>query len=1154
MNSKRMAKNKHRHKKANAAAATEKKKAGGRKIFSTVFQPEASSGLSLKSADKHLILEALDELYALRSAREGGTAGDAPAEGQGDTSRSKKKPKPRKKARKGVMKIIKAELVEDRKKGMLDKKNEERSKRVPSGANVRIRVGNLINSEVKMSSVKRTDNLKEIFKIAKATFKSKKCKIKKPTRAFLKISVSGNSSNYEELLRSDALCNEDCVVVSEGDAPDGFEAGSKESPSVKGGSASDVSESAASAGSAGVSRTERLRQSYRKTFNPNNNRRNRSSPYQESQYLTERSRSVAQVDSFRQMQHHRSNLPAAKFKEAFLEQLEKSQVIVVSGETGCGKTTQIPQFILENEVGKENGGQCNIVCTQPRRLSAIGVAERVASERGEKVGDVVGYQIRLETRVSHHTRIEFCTMGIFLRRLASDPLATGVSHIIIDEVHERETLSDFSLVILKDILSKRSDLKLVLMSATLNANLFSDYFNGCPTMHIPGRTFEVEKFGLEDILHKIKYRPLPQQMKNPNHQVHQFHLARRKPMTDAEKQKAAEKERAVKAYMNNYPQHIQQMVQRLDDVAINYDLIEKLVLHICNEVPRDEENPYGSILIFMPGIGEINRLCNLLEERVAKAGCRILPLHGSLTVPQQRIVFKHFQGVRKVICTTNIAETSITIDDVAFVIDTGRVKEIQYNESSQCQALVETWVSHANAMQRLGRAGRVRRGVCFQLFSFATWEQIMLPYQIPEIQRSSLEHVVLQIRLLQLGVPSEFLMKTIDPPRDSLVNVSVNKLQEIKALDQQQELTPLGLHLANLPVDAGLGKMLVYGTILGCIEPVLTIAAGLSTKSPFLNPLNCREKARDAKLGFSKADSDLLSIVNAYNQWFGIKHNKDRRKFCRDNFLSQTTLEMMKHLRRQFRNLLIGAGFLRKRDKARAGLDEDEPMTLWESGAELSPCNHNGKNLAVIRSVLVAGLYPNVISVQKSQKKNARYGYEFYSRSEKVCIHPSSVNYKCVFGKKRWMVYHQKQRTSELYVYDSSVVSSRALLLFGGPMNYNFDSMLITVGDKGISFKTSAETWKIMALLREEMDIVLEQRLDNPNSDSFKRSEDKVMSIILKLLASENSHGEDGYFITPDANLSGPSSSNSGGGFKYVQRSKKKGKKKEMSDLDFDRI
>ena len=233
------------------------------------------------------------------------------------------------------------------------------------------------------------------------------------------------------------------------------------------------------------------------------------------------------------------------------------------------------------------------------------------------------------------------------------------------------------------------------------------------------------------------------------------------------------------------------MIQRLDDVIINYDLIEKLVLHICNDMPRDDENPYGSILIFMPGIGEISKLCSLLEERCTKAGCRILPLHGSLTVAQQRLVFKHFQGLRKVICTTNIAETSITIDDVAFVIDTGRVKEIQYNESSQCQALVETWISHANAMQRLGRAGRVRRGVCFQLFSYATWEQIMLPYQIPEIQRSSLEHVVLQIRLLQLGVPSEFLMKTIDPPRKSLVNVSVNKLQEIKALDAQQELTLL---------------------------------------------------------------------------------------------------------------------------------------------------------------------------------------------------------------------------------------------------------------------------------------------------------------------------------------------------------------------------
>ena len=427
----------------------------------------------------------------------------------------------------------------------------------------------------------------------------------------------------------------------------------------------------------GISRTERLRQSYRKAFDPAKNRKNLSNPDEESQYLAERSRSVNKLDSFQQMQDFRSKLPAANFKEEFLEQLQKSQVIVVSGETGCGKTTQIPQFILENEVANDNGGKCKIICTQPRRLSAIGVAERVAFERGEKVGDIVGYQIRLETKASRHTRIEFCTMGIFLRRLASDPLATGVSHIIIDEVHERETLSDFSLVILKDILSKRTDLKLVLMSATLNATLFSDYFNGCPTMNIPGRTFEVEKIGLEDILHKIKYRPLPQHMKNRNHQMHQMHLVNRKTVTDGDKEKAMQKERTVKAYMKTYPLHIQQMIQRLDDVIINYDLIEKLVLHICNDMPRDDKNPYGSILIFMPGIGEISKLCSLLEERCTKAGCRILPLHGSLTVAQQRLVFKHFQGLRKVICTTNIAETSITIDDVAFVIDTGRVK--RYN-------------------------------------------------------------------------------------------------------------------------------------------------------------------------------------------------------------------------------------------------------------------------------------------------------------------------------------------------------------------------------------------------------------------------------------------------------------------------------------------
>ena len=1058
-----------------------------------------AASLALKSRDKNLILEALDELYDIRAVRAGGGGGVRVDEAVGEveeTAAGKKKPKPRKKARENVISKITAELKQDKKEDAKARKREERAREQPTGANVRIRIGNLVTSDLKLSLIKRSCTLDEVFKIAKAAFKSKKNKMKKPSRAFVKVGPT-----FEEVTRTDELCNDDVVFVSEGAVPDGF--GGDGAAVIFEPGRQKMGESEAPS-----SRVEKLRAAYQRAFGPGSSsagrrrqKHTRGNPEAETEYLQAKEIAAAANTAYQSMQAHRATLPAASFKREFLDVLSRHQVIVVSGETGCGKTTQIPQFILEDQMARGKGGHCSVVCTQPRRISAIGVAERVAAERGERVGDVVGYQIRLESRMSQHTRIEFCTMGIFLRRLVSDPLLKEVSHIIVDEVHERETLSDFSLVILRDLLSQRPELKVVLMSATLNAGLFSSYFHGCPTMHIPGRTFEVVTYGLEDIIRRLRYAPTPFHAKGVRPDARLKKLRRQGAGPSAEELAlTAKQDQAIQEKMKTYPSDVLKTLERMDDTSVNYDLLEKLVVHICEDFGRGTD---GAILIFLPGISEINQACKMLEKQLGSHAV-VLPLHGSLTVAQQRRVFKSYaQGVRKIVVSTNIAETSITIDDVEYVIDSGRVKEIQYNETSQCQALVETYVSRANAKQRLGRAGRVRKGCCFQLFSFATWTKAMLPYQVPEIQRCSLEHVILQICLLQLGSPEDFLQKTLDPPRASLTATAVSRLQQIKALEANQDLTPLGLHLANLPVDAGIGKMLVFGALFECIEPVLTIAAGFSTKNPFLSPMNERDKAQAAKRGFSKHDSDLLTVVNAYNQWSAIGTYNEKRKFCRSNFLSQNTLEMMSHLRDQFRRLLVGAGFLRPRVKEDSE-EEDEGMTLWDHGVGMDlPCNRNGTSVAVLRAVLVAGLYPNVVRVQKSDTKASRYGYEFFSNNESVSIHPGSINYRLPFGKKRWLVYHQKQRTSQMFVYDSSVVSPRALLLFGGPMTYDFDSTKISVGPD-ISFKTTPQTWKIMALLREEMEIVLEQRLDDPNNDAFRRTEERVMQIILRILETED--------------------------------------------------
>ncbi|MGH0166832.1 UNVERIFIED_CONTAM: hypothetical protein FKN15_074045 [Acipenser sinensis] len=428
---------------------------------------------------------------------------------------------------------------------------------------------------------------------------------------------------------------------------------------------------------------------------------------------------------FQRLLRDREQLPVFQHRDTVLEAIRRNRVVVVAGETGSGKSTQVPQFILEELLTGSLGSQkCRIVCTQPRRISAMSLAVRVSEELGCEEGP--GTRIRMETKAGDSTRLLYCTTGVLLRKLQQDGLLDRVSHVIVDEVHERSVQSDFLLIILKEILRKRSDLHLILMSATVDCDKFSNYFDRCPVVRIPGRTFPVEVYNLEDVVEETGYvleqdsdysqKFLEEEEeinvnvtgKGGKTQIHQeFIVKDTGPIWD------------LGSDLQNYSSRTGHAVQYMNPNKINMDLILDL-LDFLDKSPQYRAVD-GAVLVFLPGLAHIQQLYDLLstDKRFrVKDRYKLIALHSTLSSKDQAAAFTvPPPGVRKIVLATNIAETGVTIPDVVFVIDTGKTKENRYRESSQMSSLVETFISKASALQRQGRAGRVREGVCFRLFT-----------------------------------------------------------------------------------------------------------------------------------------------------------------------------------------------------------------------------------------------------------------------------------------------------------------------------------------------------------------------------------------------------------------------------------------------------
>ncbi|PON66853.1 ATP-dependent RNA helicase DHX [Parasponia andersonii] len=762
----------------------------------------------------------------------------------------------------------------------------------------------------------------------------------------------------------------------------------------------------------------------------------------------------------KKMLEFRKSLPAFREKDRLLRAIAQNQVIVISGETGCGKTTQLPQYVLESEIESGRGAFCSIICTQPRRISAMAVAERVSTERGEPLGETVGYKVRLEGMKGKNTHLLFCTSGILLRRLLSDRNLNGITHVFVDEIHERGMNEDFLLIVLKDLLPRRQDLRLVLMSATLNADLFSSYFEGAPTIHIPGFTYPVQAHFLEDVLERTGYKLSSFNQIDDYGQEKMWKTQRQLVPRKRKNKIAALVEDALnKSSFENYSPRARNSLASWVPDCIGFNLIEAVLCHIC----RKER--LGAVLVFMTGWEDISCLRDQLKAHPLLGDPNrvlLLTCHGSMATTEQKLIFeKPPPNVRKVILATNMAEASITINDIVFVVDCGKAKETTYDALNNTPCLLPSWISQASARQRRGRAGRVQPGECYHLYPQCVYEAFA-EYQLPELLRTPLNSLCLQIKSLQVGSIGEFLSAALQPPEPLAVQNAIGFLKMIGALDENENLTYLGKFLSVLPVDPKLGKMLIMGAVFRCFDPVLTIVSGLSVRDPFLLPQDKKDLAGTAKSRFSAKDySDHMALVRAYEGWKDAEREGSAYEYCWRNFLSAQTLQAIHSLRKQFSFILRDAGLI---------------------DVDASNNNRLSHNQSLVRAIICSGLFPGIASVVHRETSMS-----FKTRDDgQVLLYANSVNARYQTIPYPWLVFGEKVKVNTVFIRDSTGVSDSILILFGGALHQGEQAGHLKMLDGYIDFFMDPSLADCYIKLKEELNNLIQGKLQYPNMDIHK--------------------------------------------------------------------
>ncbi|MCQ4297599.1 ATP-dependent RNA helicase HrpA [Pseudomonas stutzeri] len=696
-----------------------------------------------------------------------------------------------------------------------------------------------------------------------------------------------------------------------------------------------------------------------------------------AQWLERFQASVAKVEARRNSVpsiRYDDSLPIAAKRDEIKAALEKHQVLVIAGETGSGKTTQLPKICLE--IGRGVHGL--IGHTQPRRLAARSVATRVAEEIGTPLGELVGYQVRFEDQSKESSLIKLMTDGILLAETQHDRFLEKYDTIIVDEAHERSLNIDFLLGFLKTLLPRRPDLKVIITSATIDLQRFSEHFDGAPIVEVSGRTYPVETW----------YRPLAAEIDEDGNRVE-------------------------------------------DDLTIDQGILAAL-----DEITAHEQSlgqRPGDVLVFLPGEREIRDAAEVLR----KANLRfteVLPLYARLTPAEQQKIFQPRPG-RKIVLATNVAETSLTVPGIRYVIDSGTARISRYSYRAKVQRLPIEAVSQASANQRKGRCGRVEPGICIRLYS----EEDFLgrpEFTDPEILRTNLAAVILQMLHLRLGDIQDFPF--IEPPDGKAISDGFNLLQELSAVNRENQLTPLGRQLARLPIDPRLGRMLLEAAHQGSLAEVLIVASALSVQDVRERPADRQQAADQAHAQWKDPDSDFAALINI---WRGFEEKRQElgsnplRTWCRKNFLNYLRLREWRDAHRQLtliaRELKLGtgrsvdgSGQLPHADKARRVEDGEASPTrpaganpqpapttdtkvnvIVRQQAEASEAAQKAKGYAAVHKAILAGLL--------SQVGNKTEEGDFLgARQRRFWVHPSSV-----IGRKKpnWLMAAELVETTKLF-------------------------------------------------------------------------------------------------------------------------------------------
>ncbi|PRQ35577.1 putative RNA helicase [Rosa chinensis] len=617
------------------------------------------------------------------------------------------------------------------------------------------------------------------------------------------------------------------------------------------------------------------------------------------------------------IQEQRKSLPVYKLREELIEAVNENQVLIVIGETGSGKTTQLTQYLAE--AGYTTKGR--IGCTQPRRVAAMSVAKRVAEEVGCRLGEEVGYAIRFEDCTGPDTVIKYMTDGMLLREILMDENLSQYSVIMLDEAHERTIHTDVLFGLLKQLVKRRPDLRLIVTSATLDAEKFSGYFFNCMLFSIPGRTFP----------YKVNY---------------------------------------VKEPESDY---------------LDAALITVLQIHL--------EEPEGDILLFLTGQEEIDFACQILYERMKALGkdvpeLIILPVYSALPSEMQSRIFDPAPpGKRKVVVATNIAEASLTIDGIFYVVDPGFAKQNVYNPKLGLDSLVITPISQASAKQRAGRAGRTGPGKCYRLYTESAFRNEMPPTTIPEIQRTNLGSTVLAMKAM--GINDLLSFDFMDPPAPQALISAMEQLYSLGALDEEGFLTRLGRKMSEFPLEPPLSKMLLASVDLGCSDEILTIIAMIQTGNVFYRPREKQDRADQKRAKFFQPEGDHLTLLEVYKAW---KRTNFSAPWCFDNFLQSRSLRRAQDVRKQLMSIM---------DKHKLDIVSA------------------GKNYTKISKAITAGFFFHVA------KKDPQEGYKTLVESQPVYIHPSSA----LFQKQPdWVIYNELVMTTREYMREVTAIDPKWLV------------------------------------------------------------------------------------------------------------------------------